>query len=45
MPNIDGTLSNLEGLKYSQSLDGNMGYYHIQLSEDTCDLYIIILPW
>ena len=34
-----------EGFKYDTSLDLNMGYYHIHLSEEARNLCTIILPW
>ena len=33
LPRIGDTLQNLEGFQYATSLDMNMGYYHIVLSE------------
>ena len=44
MSNINGILLKWEGFKYASSLDLNMGYYHIQLSEDTSNLCEIIIP-
>ena len=35
----------LEGFQYATSFDLNMGYYHIQLSENASNLCTIILPW
>ena len=34
-----------EGFQYAMSLDLNMGYYHIRLTEDASNLCTIILPW
>ena len=45
MPKISTILLKLKGFKYSNSLDSNMGYYHIQLSKDISNLCNIILPW
>ena len=45
MPKINETLLKLEGFHYATSLDLNMGYYHIQLSENASNLCKIILPW
>ena len=36
---------NLEGFQYTTSLELNMGYYHIRLSEQASNLCTIILPW
>ena len=38
-------LLKLEVFQYVTSLDLNMGYYHIQLSENASNLCTIILPW
>ena len=35
----------LEDFHNATSLDLNMGYYHIQLSENTSNLCTIIIPW
>ena len=45
MPKINKMLLKLEGLKYDMSIDLNMTYYHIWLSEETSNLYAIILLW
>ena len=45
MPKIPDMLLNLEGFQYATSLDLNMGYYHILLSEQASNLCTIILPW
>ena len=34
-----------EGFTYASSLDLNMGYYHIELSPGSKQLYTIVLPW
>ena len=38
-------LLKLEGFQYATPIDLNMGYYHIQLSENASNLCTIILPW
>ena len=45
MPKIREMLLNIEGLKYTSSIDLNMGYYHIRLSEQDSNLCTIILKW
>ena len=45
MPKINEMLLKLEGFKYAMSLDLNMGYYHIRLSENTNKLCTIIFFW
>ena len=45
MPKINGILLKFEGFQYSMLLDINMEYYHIQITEDTSNLCIIIDPW
>ena len=45
MPKINEIILKLEGFKYTMLLDLNMGYYHIQLTEDVNNLCTIILPW
>ena len=45
MPNINEMLLKLEGFYYATSLDLNMVYYHIRLTEDASNLCNIILPW
>ena len=45
MPKICEMLSNLYGSQYATSLDLNMGYYHIRLSEQDSNLCTIILSW
>ena len=43
MPNINGMLMKLEGFQYATSLDSNMGYYHIWLTEYASNLCIEVL--
>ena len=45
MPKINEMLLKLEGFQYAMSLDLNMGYYHIRITEDASKLCKIILPW
>ena len=45
MTKINEILLKLEGFKYATSLDLDMEYYHIRLSENTSNLCTIILPW
>ena len=45
MPNINAILLKLEVFQYTMSIDLNMNYYHIQLTEDARKLCTIILPW
>ena len=45
MPKINEMLLKLEGFQYATSLDLNMGYYHIRLSENASNLCTIILLW
>ena len=45
MPYINDMLLKLEGFQYATPLGLNMGYYHIQISENASNLYMIILPW
>ena len=44
MPKINEMLLKLEGFQCATSLDLNMGYYHIRLSENASNLCTIILP-
>ena len=44
MPKIREMLSNLEGFQYATSMDLNLGYYHIHLSKEAGNVFIIILP-
>ena len=45
MPETNKMLLKLEGFQYAMSLDLNMVYCHIQLSENASNLCTIILPW
>ena len=45
MPNINEMLLKLEGFQCAVSIDLDMGYYHIKLSENTSNLGMIITPW
>ena len=45
MPKINEMLLKLESFQYTTSLYLNIGYYHIQLSENASNLCTIILPW
>ena len=45
MPTINKILLKLEGFQYATSLDLNMGYYQIQISENASNLCTIILSW
>ena len=45
MPKINEMLLKLKGFQYAKSLDLNIGYYHIQLIENTSNLCTIILLW
>ena len=45
IPKIQDLLLKLEGFQYATSLDLNMGYYHIELSPDSKQLCMIVLPW
>ena len=43
-PKINEMLLKLDGFNYSMSLDLNIGHFRIQLSEDTNNLCMLILP-
>ncbi len=45
IPHIQDMLTNLEGFQYATSLDLNMGYYHLELSEKSKELCTIVLPF
>ena len=45
IPKIQDLLLKLEGFSHASSLDLNMGYYHIKLTQDASKLCTIILPW
>jgi len=42
LPHIQDTLQNLEGFSSATSLDLNMGYYHIRLSDEASDMCTIV---
>ena len=45
IPKTRELLLNIERFKYASSINLNIGYYHICLSEDASNLCTIILPW
>ena len=45
IPKIQDLMLKLEGFTYGTSLDLNMGYYHIELSDASKELCTIVLPW
>ena len=45
MPNINGMLLIWGDFQFAMSLDLNMGYYHIQITEDMRSSCTIIPPW
>ena len=45
MPNINEILLKLEGFQYDTSIDLNMRYYHIQITEYAIKICMIIIPW
>ena len=45
IPKIQNLLMKLEGFQYGTSLDLNMGYYHISLSEHSKELCTITTQW
>ena len=45
MHKINEMLLKLESFQYSTSFDLNIGYYHIQLSENASNIFTIMLPW
>ena len=45
MPKVNQNLLKFEGFQYDTSLDLNMVYYHILITEDASDLCAVILPW
>jgi len=45
IPHITDMLMNLEGFQHATSLDLNMGYYHLELSEKSRELCTIVLPF
>ena len=44
MPKISEMLLKLEVFQYDKSLDLNMGYYNIRLTEDASNLFVINIP-
>ena len=42
LPRISDTFQELEGFRYASSLDLNMGYYHIRLSDKSSDMCTIV---
>ena len=44
MSTINEMLLRLRGFQYATSLDLNMGYYHIKLSENASNLCTIFIP-
>ena len=38
-------LLKLEGFKNYKTIDLNMGYYHIKLSKDASNLFMIVVSW
>ena len=45
MPNINAILLKLEGFQYAMSIDLDMGYYHILISDNSSNLCTIIILW
>ena len=45
IPKIQDLMLKLEGFTFGTSLDLNMGYYHIELSDFSKTLCTIVLPW
>ena len=45
MTNTNQMLFKLGGFQYATSLELNMVYYHIQISENSSNLCMIITPW
>ena len=45
MPKINEMLLKLDGFQYDNSLDLNIGYYHIRISENASNLCTIINQW
>ena len=45
MLNINEMFLKWESFRYAKSINLNMGYYHIWISEDAIKLYTIITPW
>ena len=45
MPKINVMLLKLDGFQYPTSLDLNMGYYRIQITEDANNLCMFTIPY
>ena len=45
IPKIQDLLLRLEGFRYGTTLDLNMGYYHIELSDKSKELCTIVTQW
>ena len=45
IPKIQDLLLRLEGFRYGTTLDLNMGYYHIEISDKSKELCTIITQW
>ena len=45
MPKTNEMSFKIQGFQYSRSLDLNMVYYHIRLSENSSSLCTNLLPW
>ena len=45
IPKIQDLLLRLEGFRYGTTLDLNMGYYHIELSAKSKELWTIVTQW
>ena len=45
MPKIQDILLRLERFSYGTTLDLNMGYYHIELSDKSKELFTIVTQW
>lgn len=45
IPRIQDLLLKLEGFTYATSLDLNMGYYHIRLSQESAKMCTLVFPW
>lgn len=45
LPKISDLLQKLEGFKYATAIDLSMGYYHVQLDEESQNLCSFVMPW
>ena len=45
IPKIQDLLLRLEGFRYGTTLDLNMGYYHLELSAKSKELFTIVTQW